>query len=965
MGSRLPALGCVLLLAAGSWARAAQPLPDSNAYAGSSTCGGCHTSLFERWQETRHARSILTARQARQAGYPLPQQRLDGPKLDVNSWEDALFVFGGKQRVAYIDRAGRVVDAAFHHRLGEWRSFPHEPLASCGSCHATAAEQTGSGPVDVTWEEPVVGCEACHGPGARHGQTLIAEDIRVDPSPRSCGRCHTLTGAVLPRDDKHLTHDFVQAWHRDPHFTGVSRNSHDGFCARCHSPYEGVRGDYPVAAAKRVFSETKHGISCVSCHDPHQLSNRAYAEGKFQPIPPQVSRRYLHEGNDGDFTTVDYREVQSTDASCVACHQGADRIELNHGNAGCNDCHVTFQRNRSPASVVIHDANYPTLGCRQCHADADHLMTILFSDPDFLETRHIHNLRTLPQSVVERYGFRYRELPADIPQRRTLKSAPYAGNKTASSGLDDRAQRKLAVPPGSVGADPPRIEDLLSEATRAHDAGNLSEAERLIVQASQLDDTWSFFSLDADAASRTHLESLKPLALSDDTASAWLDAYLDLTSGRVEDVRVSLGAREGNLPPPLAYLAGIAALMANDWEPALAYFDTVLVHRPDALAPRLARAVVELTRNRLAHGLAELTAVRAEAPNHPIVSYLIGWAHLRRGDAQAAIPDLERAAALAPEFDGAFLALAHAHESAGHSPRAMEVYKTLIQRNPSLQPAHARLGQLFEHLAEQVFFRLHELRDESPDGLSRSTVETFERQRNYFEESALAELGLAVRLDVSDVESTREIGEILRRRNELDDARVIFESLLRRHPEQWLLYYRLGTIAIARDDLPYAVTALIQALQLAPAEGDSYQALGIALLRLGSPADAETALVQGSRHQPFNPALHNNLGVARARTGNLEGARASFDRALELGTFPLPRRYITHHNLALVHLALGDATQARLSLQRALRARPDFQPAKDVMARVESGWRSSSSSEYILHDLLELFGEVNTVAVYE
>ena len=300
-----PLLVFAALLVASAAVRADGPPPDPEAYAGSAACRGCHAFLFERWRETRHARSILSADQARQAGYPLPPQKPDGPQRDLKSWEDVLFVFGGKQRVAYIDRAGKVADAAFHHRLGEWRSFPHEPLANCGGCHATAVRQTGPGPVDVAWEEPAVGCEACHGPGARHVQSLNAKDIRVDPSPRSCGQCHTLTGAVLPRDDKHLTHDFVQVWHSDPHFTGVSRNSHDGFCARCHSPYEGVRGDTGEAAATRVFSEAKHGITCVSCHNPHQLSNPAYAQQMFQPIPPQVSRRHLHAGSDVEYTKDD------------------------------------------------------------------------------------------------------------------------------------------------------------------------------------------------------------------------------------------------------------------------------------------------------------------------------------------------------------------------------------------------------------------------------------------------------------------------------------------------------------------------------------------------------------------------------------------------------------------------------------------------------------------------------------
>ena len=101
IGSQLSALGCWLLLAASSSVRAAEPLPGTDAYAGSPACRGCHAFQFERWRETRHARSILTAMQARQAGYPLPQQRPDGPEMEVDSWQDV-----GMQAVSLAPLAG-------------------------------------------------------------------------------------------------------------------------------------------------------------------------------------------------------------------------------------------------------------------------------------------------------------------------------------------------------------------------------------------------------------------------------------------------------------------------------------------------------------------------------------------------------------------------------------------------------------------------------------------------------------------------------------------------------------------------------------------------------------------------------------------------------------------------------------------------------------------------------------------
>jgi hypothetical protein len=113
-----------------------------------------------------------------------------------------------------------------------------------------------------------------------------------------------------------------------------------------------------------------------------------------------------HSGRDGDFTSPDHDTVSDSETQCRSCHRGADRIELNHGNASCVDCHNAFHRSRSRESLVLQDANQTALNCRTCHDDADHLVTTLFLDPDFLEPRLIHDLGTLPAAAVARHGLR-------------------------------------------------------------------------------------------------------------------------------------------------------------------------------------------------------------------------------------------------------------------------------------------------------------------------------------------------------------------------------------------------------------------------------------------------------------------------------------------------------------------------------------------------------------------------------
>lgn len=148
----------------------------------------------------------MTAAQAQGAGYPLPVPRRGGKTPTVKSWDDVAYVIGRRKRIAYIDRAGNVQDTGYHQRLDQWRPFPTEKMWVCGRCHFTGfgsgGAHDGDPAVAGSRMEMAIGCEACHGPGGRHVETLNKEDIVLDASPRVCGGCHTTVGKVLPVDDR-------------------------------------------------------------------------------------------------------------------------------------------------------------------------------------------------------------------------------------------------------------------------------------------------------------------------------------------------------------------------------------------------------------------------------------------------------------------------------------------------------------------------------------------------------------------------------------------------------------------------------------------------------------------------------------------------------------------------------------------------------------------------------------------
>jgi hypothetical protein len=400
--------------------------PGDERYVGSESCRRCHQEIYAAWSETLHSHSIIEAKQARQAGYRLPQ----GVR-----WEAVSYVIGGRKRIALADSDQIIQPVSYQHRRGVWTSFPSKPMP-CTPCHYTGVDKSGS-----SFQEMNIGCESCHGPGGKHARTYRREDIRVGASSRVCGDCHTQVNRVLPKDEAHETHDTVQVWTRDPHAVHLVRNSHNRFCARCHSPYDGPSENFSEAEAP-VFSESKQNISCVGCHDPHRVTNTAYRRNRARLDSPLPVNSHVLRGIDHDLSTRDYLDFRNTEETCVHCHSGADRIDLDHGNASCTDCHNRFQYNRTRESRVSHSPLHPGLSCRQCHRNGDELLAVVSRDPVFLSPKYIHNLRRLPEEAVRKYALKYSRLP---PFRRVDSSSGLAEEPYVAQASVDRRKPQISA----------------------------------------------------------------------------------------------------------------------------------------------------------------------------------------------------------------------------------------------------------------------------------------------------------------------------------------------------------------------------------------------------------------------------------------------------------------------------------------------------------------------------------------
>jgi predicted CXXCH cytochrome family protein len=336
------------------------------------------------------------------------------PPVGDGTTQEILFAFGNRRHQPYIARWSSPEHPEFHGRHyvlpyywndaeKEWMYDGFRPyVESCAHCHVTGIKRTheagpgrpllpmttgtpvyGLEPLHEGWSEGAVGCEVCHGPGARHVAAVDnvgveryrelrksgAKPPSIFPSTRGsdtmehltqqCDSCHnfltesTVTFVPGPhgygRDAKHEPLDPRKDRYHVQHYPDGTKKSP---CSIGH--------DYRTAKMWHA------SIHCFDCHDPHGSD---------------------HFGS--------LKQSARDNTLCIECHQDlADpAAQLRHsrhasGSPGnqCIECHMPrhliFTNGVQMMSDRLHShvlsvprggarVGAPPTSCNVCHVDRD------------------------------------------------------------------------------------------------------------------------------------------------------------------------------------------------------------------------------------------------------------------------------------------------------------------------------------------------------------------------------------------------------------------------------------------------------------------------------------------------------------------------------------------------------------------------------------------------------------------
>ncbi len=310
-------------------------------YVGSDQCLSCHAEQFNNWQASGHPWKLRKVSKARYSKLPLPPGY---------SWNDISYVIGGANKKArYIDLEGYVITSAkdgseaktqYNVENGSW-SFYHKGEKKpykCGPCHMTAynkdGNQDGLPGMIGTWAEDGIGCEECHGAGADHIRQPSKQNIKIDSSATSCGKCHQRGGvnSQPPAKGGFIRH------HEQINELLVGAHS-DLSCVTCHDPHKrailakdncaSCHEDAAASFAKNIHAKAE--IKCLSCHMP-KMSKSAIKVNKYTGDVRSHIFRISTDPEASAFATTEKGGKKQTYAAglvtlefaCLGCHMSRD-----------------------------------------------------------------------------------------------------------------------------------------------------------------------------------------------------------------------------------------------------------------------------------------------------------------------------------------------------------------------------------------------------------------------------------------------------------------------------------------------------------------------------------------------------------------------------------------------------------------------------------------------------------------
>jgi predicted O-linked N-acetylglucosamine transferase (SPINDLY family) len=300
----------------------------------------------------------------------------------------------------------------------------------------------------------------------------------------------------------------------------------------------------------------------------------------------------------------------------------------------------------------------------------------------------------------------------------------------------------------------------------------------------------------------------------------------------------------------------------------------------------LAAALTHQKAGRIDQAASLYETILADSPDHAEALHFSALIALRRGDAEAAVARLGRAAAAAPR-------------------------KAVIQND--LGAALRLSGKLAE--AEAALRRATEMEPGYADAWNNLGIVLRAKGDNA---GARAALERAAALKPGFAPTLNALGGVLQALGENDAAHAALTRAIALKPDYVEALTNLGLLLQARGDVAAALPLFDKVVALAPTLAEAHLNRGLALHAARRLDEAVSSLERSVRLKPQLAAAWNTLGIAQATRGAFTESCDALARATALA--PKQAEYLSHFGLSLQKAGRGD--EALAVLDRAVAADP-------------------------------------------
>ncbi len=920
-----------LLSACSSDDRPAIVRQDEPGYTGLERCALCHTNLYGEWKRSLHSKAMgvpadstvvgdfgdvrhtyggVTSRMYRdETGYYMETLGLNGEiqpfrvdyTIGVRQHQAYLTTFpDGRLQVlplyhdgekgAWVDaQEGRVVQSDKPLRPGDfyfWANRGRSWNYHCYDCHASRVHKHYDYEADryeTTVGNLTIDCEACHGPGKLHDQTLSTpggdlnivelERLPVDEQIEVCAQCHAAKEII--------SKGYAAGKPFYDHYT-LHLPDHETFYP------DGQPRVYLYPAALHLMSScyTEGDLICTSCHDPH---------GSDHEVDLIADRRTTalcescHQEIAADPTVHSRHKLASDGNTCVGCHMPYHRVTGEK---------MTDHRIASPSPRNTELFGVPnSCNAADCHADKSAKWASEYVDewfPDFQDreaefVQPYFRGKTGRQVAIGPLRERLRD-PSTGPVWKAV-AATLLGKLAAQSAVDDLVVA-LSDPYPMV-----RIRSAVA-------LGRIGDVRGIPPLAAALTDSIRSVRIYTAFA----LLDLGYLPPSGEAREA-----LDLALAEYEKMVADLHQDDPGL------LDGLGELRERSGAYGEARQLFQRVRKLDPGHPETESDLVRITERekRFAHGEPILRRAVESLPEDFGSRARLGGFYDRHHRTEAAGLQL-RGAAVKLSSPSVLLAEARTLAAEGDVEGAIKSVLKALDASPRHRSAARDLALLVLSSSAGI----QDVLGPSPQsawgwwvkGHQLTEDGRLPQARHAFSQSLSHEAALLA-ADSSDVHGL--VGLTRGALSQLDAwAERTFEH---------------GRAAFQAGNLAEAERYFGECISLSPADSRGYLLLSLVLDAGGRDAEAASAALEGSVLDPDLADWHGVLGSLSQKAGRVNEAVTYYETALALN----PRTPGIHLNLGQLYMVQGKKDSALVLLKRLLAVDPANQPARQILSEIE------------------------------